>query len=140
MYVCCDSYRCILTVQIVLLGLRMCAIWGSRPWTKGVLYIGCLVCTATCITSITIALAHVLPSYQYYPPLQICYTLEPLSSWLWAAFFLPIMVFDRALPHRSVDVGADDVASADISSDHLECRCLAVRTCQEELLNLHDVA
>lgn len=77
-----------------LLGLRMCAIWGSRPWTKVVLYGGCLVCSIASLTSIGIALARVSRSYRYFPQFQICYTPEPLSSWLWAAFFLPIMVFD----------------------------------------------
>lgn len=77
-----------------LLGLRMCAIWGSRPWTKAVLYTGCLICSAASLTSISIALANVARTYQYFPGFQICYTPEPLSSWLWAAFFLPIMAFD----------------------------------------------
>ncbi|KAG8816015.1 hypothetical protein FRC19_000631, partial [Serendipita sp. 401] len=78
----------------VLLGLRMCAIWGSRPWTSAVLYTGCLICTLASLTSITIALAKVSRTYHYFPPLKVCYTSQPLSPWLWASFFLPIMAFD----------------------------------------------
>ena len=74
----------------------MCAIWGSRPWTKAVLYIGCLICSAASLSSISVALAQVARTYQYFPDLKVCYTPEPLSSWLWAAFFLPIMAFDGA--------------------------------------------
>ncbi|CCA73936.1 hypothetical protein PIIN_07889 [Serendipita indica DSM 11827] len=77
-----------------LLGLRMSAIWGSRPWTKFVLYGGCLVCAGASITSISVALAHVASTYVYSPQLRICYTTESLGPWLWGAFFLPIMLFD----------------------------------------------
>jgi hypothetical protein len=50
------------------------------------------------------------------------------------------MAFDGTLPLHSEDVDTDDVDSTDISSDRLECHSLAVRPCQEELLDLHDVA
>lgn len=77
-----------------LLGLRVCAIWGSRPWTKAVLYIGCLLCAGASLTSITVSLAEVASAYRFNPHFRVCYTMQPLPSWLWAAFFLPIMLFD----------------------------------------------